>query len=288
MKLKITNKFKDYMLFVKELRQNKKDFNFLFKSMFGFYSLFAVLIYMFMNVGLCYNPYYYPTMPEFLIITFVVFGLYFLFQYKSDIFMALSNIKVFKPDYLFLGESYIEFKSPYYMSFFKFIGVEKFYETESFFAVPWGFSGITELIIVKKDDLNSDAIKNKLVTLNKVYFEQEKSKKEKIFGYILKYIVALISILFVIDTTLFFVHYPMDRNHHNQIFISKLNFLYVTNDSEYWALGLRPYDIPISINGENVVNIPAQLLEQRLKGKNIKLKVLKRDTGEFVEYTINK
>ena len=287
MEVKITNKLKDYMQFAKELRKDKKSFNSLFKSMLGLYFLFSMIIYMIINIFLCYNPFYYPTMPEFLIIILVVFFLYFLLEYKSDFMLASSHIKYCKSKSLELVDNGIKLNSPLGLYYIHPVGIKKFYETETFFALSLSYAGITELMLLKKAELNYNDVKNKLISITNLPVEQNETNKSKICIFILKYVFFLLSFLLFLEISLIFVHYPMDRNYHNQIFVSKLNFLYVTNDSKYWEIGLRPYDIPIEINGENVVNLTPQHLEERLKGKNIKLKVLKRETGELVEYIIN-
>lgn len=65
---------------------------------------------------------------------------------------------------------------------------KKFYETESFFALPLDFLGVVELILIKKDELNSEYIRGKLANIISFNANLKKSHNEMKSEIIKKYI----------------------------------------------------------------------------------------------------
>ena len=66
---------------------------------------------------------------------------------------------------MILGDKYIELNDYWGFNQIYLCGVNKFYETEHFFALPLEFTGIKELLLIKKEEINCDKVKEKLKAL---------------------------------------------------------------------------------------------------------------------------
>ena len=290
MQIKITTKLKDYTQFTKELKNNKKEFNFLYKA-FGqmhCFLLFFILSLVFITIFL-------QNLLIYIITIFSVIALYLICAYNINKLFAIEQ-KMANPVFTSLSireDKYFELGNCITNIFIEIENIERFFKTEDFYAILILQSGCERLILIKKEEINSDEIKNKLINITNEYIKQKKSK----FYFINKHALTFLLIFCCLFLEGNFIKYLYEYSKYKQgviieaqdtpITITKQKILFIKKGSTHYKEGLRRYDVLISINDIDVASLSVDETEKMLKEKNIKLKVFRSKTTEYKEYTIN-
>ena len=183
-------------------------------------------------------------------------------------------------------DKYLEIKHEK-LGFIKINKIENFYETESFILILFELDTIKTSILIKKDELGN--LKNKLIDITNLQIEEKRTEEQKNkFSFITQNIPNLIVLFLYLGLMiLLFNLYPISKIKDSQVYVSQQKFIYAPQNSQYSKMGLKLYDIPLEIDGINTKYISQKKLEEMLKGKNVRLKVFKRETREYVEYKLN-
>lgn len=286
MKLKKTIEVNDYKQFVEELRKDKKQLFKMIKGSIIPYSMYCLLFSSIVNFILYENEDYLLVLPEFLVINIILFGIFYYFAVKSDLFLLLFQCLIQNADIFIKENKYILRVIEPGLIYDCFYGIENYYETENYIAIPcFSSTGVYALDLLRKDENEFWEIKKVLDNMTEVFSEKIEKRSNILFVFLkIGFVVSLCAYLSSVGL---FLDRPFSRTNELPFAVSRVNTISVSTDSKYYDLGLRSDDIILLVNDEFVLYESPQLVEEKLKAKNVKLKVLKFETGEIKEYILN-
>lgn len=288
MKLQTTNSLRDFKQFLKELKQDKEKYDELYKLSIGFYFLISVIICSFFCLFFILPFSYKISFLTFLVINFVLIYIFVFIAHKSDYYFLFSTTWYVKRNMYIRDNRYIEQDGLLKHTTVRIFFLERYYETENFYAILFSYHGFISFDLIKKTDDTPSSIKTTFDFLTSVDYDGKESKEEK-YAAFQSFLVFISIVLYLFMFFMLGKVIEIDSELVREPFrVKKNNIINIIPGSTYWELGLRTFDIPFYINGDFVASDDLMTLEKKLMRKNIKLNVRKFKNGKREDYIINK